>query len=147
MSLEVIKFFICKNNNVFVTGYNEIESKKVYQIIGVLGFQNIKGDYLIKAFLGNRELPEISNKLTKLTDQQQLTLENLAALLSPIIPSEVITSTRYSRIPRLLSRRNTRRSIKPERVYIGLALRLAHVVLWVDRTYSRGDNPVKTLIK
>jgi hypothetical protein len=135
LSLEAIKVFICKNNDVFVTGYNEIESKKVYKIIGVLGFQNIKGEYLIKAFLGNRELQEISNKLTKLTDQQQLTLENLGALLSPTIPSEVITSTRNSRIPRPLSRRNTRRSIEPERVYIGLPLRLADVVLWVDRTY------------
>lgn len=135
LSLEVIKAFICKNNDVFVTEYNEIESKKVYKIIGVLGFQNIKGDYLIKAFLGNRELQGISNKLTKLTDQQQLTLENLAALLSPTIPSEVITSTRDSRISRLLIGRNTRRFIEPERVYIGLPLRLAHVVLWVDRQY------------
>lgn len=140
LSIEVIKVFICKNNDVFVTGYNEIESKKVYKIIGVLGFQNIKGDYLIKAFLGNRELQEISNKLTKLTDQQQLTLENLGALLSPTIPSEVITSTRNSRIPRPLSRRDTRRSIEPERVYIGLPLRLADVVLWVDRTYR--TNPL-----
>ncbi len=140
LSLEAIKVFICKNNDFFVTGYNEIESKKVYKIIGLLGFQNIKGDFLIKAFFGNKELQEISDKLTKLTDQQQLTLENLAALLSPTIPSEVITSTRDSRIPRLLSRRNTRRSIEPERVYIGLPLRLAHVVLWVDRTYR--TNPL-----
>jgi len=140
LSLEAIKVFICKNNDVFVTGYNEIESKKVYKLIGLLGFQNIKGDFLIKAFFGNKELQEISDKLTKLTDQQQLTLENLAALLSPTIPSEVITSTRDSRIPRLLSRRNTRRSIEPERVYIGLPLRLAHVVLWVDRKYR--TNPL-----
>ena len=124
LSLEAIKGFICKNNDVFVTGYNEIESKKVYKIIGVLGFQNIKGDYLIKAFLGNSELQEISNKLTKLTEQQQLTLENLGALLSPTIPSEVITSTRDSSIPRLLSR-----------VYIGLPRHLDDIVLWVDRQY------------
>lgn len=135
LSLEAIKVFICKNNDVFVTGYNEIESKKVYKIIGVLGFPNIKGDYLIKAFLGNRELQGISNKLTKLTDQQQLNLENLAVLLSPTIPSEVITSVRDSRISRLLIGRNTRRFIEPERVYIGLPLSLADIVLWVDRQY------------
>ncbi|MCT7952576.1 hypothetical protein NG798_22525 [Ancylothrix sp. C2] len=141
LSLEAIKVFIDKNNNdVFVTGYNEIESKKVYKIIGLLGFQNIKGDYLIKAFVGNSELQDISNKLTKLTEQQQLTLKKLAALLSPTIPSEVITSTRNSRIPRPLSRRNTRRSIEPERVYIGLPLRLADSVLWVDRIYR--PNPL-----
>lgn len=140
LSLEAIKVFICKNNDVFVTGYNEIESKKVYKIIGVLGFQNITGHYLIKAFLGNSELQEVSNKLTKLTDQQQLTLENLAALLSPTIPSEVITSVRDSSISRLLIGRNTRRFIEPERVYIGLPLRLAHVVLWVDRQYR--TNPL-----
>lgn len=140
LSLEAIKGFICKNNDIFVTGYNEIESKKVYKIIGVLGFQDIKGNYLVKAFLGNRELQEISNKLTKLTDQQQKNLENLAALLSPTIPSEVITSVRDSRIPRLLNRRNTRRSTEPERVYIGLPLRLAHVVLWVERRYR--TNPL-----
>ncbi|TAD96618.1 MAG: hypothetical protein EAZ78_09860 [Oscillatoriales cyanobacterium] len=140
LSLEAIKGFICKNNDVFVTGYNEIESKKVYKIIGVLAFQNIKGDYLIKAFLGNSELQEISNKLTKLTEQQQLTLENLGDLLSPTIPSEVITSVRDSSISRLLIGRNTRRFIEPERVYIGLPLRLAHVVLWVDRKYR--TNPL-----
>jgi hypothetical protein len=140
LSIEAIKVFICKNNDVFVTGYNEIESKKVYKIIGVLGFKNIKGDYLIKAFLGNSELQEISNKLTKLTEQQQLTLENLGDLLSPTIPSEVITSTRNSRISRILIGRNTRRSIEPERVYIGLPLSLADVVRWVERKYR--TNPL-----
>lgn len=140
LSLEAIKVFICKNNDIFVTGYNEIESKKVYKIIGVLGFQDIKGDYLIKAFLGNKELQEISNKLTNLTEQQQLTLETLATLLSPTIPSEVITSTRESRNPRLSIKPNRRGSIQPERVYIDRPEHLDNVVLWVERKYR--TNPL-----
>jgi hypothetical protein len=135
LTLEAIKLFICKNNAIFVTGYNEIESKKIYKFIGMLVFKSVNGDYLIKAFLGEQEVQELSNRLTKLTTQEQFSLDKLVNLLSPTIPNEVITSVRDSRTPRLLSRPNTRRSIEPERVYIGLPPRLTHVVLWVDRIY------------
>lgn len=135
LSLEAIKLFICKSNDIFVTEYNEIESKKVYKVIRILVFKNVNGDYVIKAFLGEQEVQELSNRLTKLMTQGQFSLDELVSLSSPTIPNEVITSVRDSRISRPLIGRNTRRSIEPERVYIGLPLSLADNVLWVDRIY------------
>lgn len=139
-TIEAIKNFVCEYNNIFVTGYNEIESKKIYRLIGILVFQNLNTDYLIKAFLGEQEAQEISNRLTKLTTQEEISIDKLMSLLSPTIPNEVITSVRESRTRRLLIGRNTRISMEPERVYIGLPLYLADIILWVDRQYR--TNPL-----
>ncbi|QFS49788.1 hypothetical protein [Nostoc sphaeroides] len=136
LNLEALQSFFCPDQEKVVTGYQEIESKKVFKLIGLLVLQNgLSGEHLVKAFVDEHEVQEISNRLTFLKNQEQFSLEKLASLLSPTIPNEVITSRRESNIPERLVRQNPIRSIEPERVYIGLPQRLAHLILWVDRRY------------
>jgi len=130
LNLESIQSFFCPNQEKIITQYQEIQSKEIWKVMVLLVFQNVlTGDHLIKVFVDEHEVQEISNKLTSLENQGKFSLEKLESLLSPIIPSEVITSQRES------GRSNTRRSIEPERVYIGLPQHLADHVLWVNREY------------
>lgn len=136
-SLETLEEFISKNNHIFVTKYNEIESKTIYQTIGLLIFQDINSAYLIKVFSGEQEVEKLSNLLTeKLTIKQNFNLEELKSLLSPNIPDEIVTSVTQLQIPKFLSGK----SMEPQQVYIGLPQRLADAVLWVGDKYR--TNPL-----
>lgn len=141
LTIESIQSFLCPEQDKIITQYKEIESKEIWKVIGLLVFKNVlTGDHLIKAFVDEHEVQEISNRLTSLENKGQFSLDKLASLLSPTIANEVITSGRESRIPVRLGRPNTRRSIEAERVYIGLPEHLVHLVLWVKRKYR--TNPL-----
>ena len=136
LNLEALQSFLGSEQEKFVTGYQEIEAKKVFKLIGLLIFQNVlTGEHLVKAFVDEYEVPEISNMLTSLNKQGQFSLDILASLLSPRIPNEVIKYGKESSIPVRLVRHNPKNSIGIERVYIGLPERLVPIVLWVDRKY------------
>ena len=141
LTLEAIKSSLYPEQDKFITKFQEIESKKIWKAIGLLLFKNeSNGKHLIKAFIDEHEVQEISNKLTSLENHEQFRLEELQNLLSPTIPNSIITSGSESKIPQLLVRRKPRRSIAPERVYIGLPERLVDLVLWVERKYR--TNPL-----
>ncbi|MFM6452248.1 MAG: hypothetical protein ACKPH7_10615, partial [Planktothrix sp.] len=134
LTSEAIQAFISQDPNVFVKKINKIESKKIYEVIVLFVVKSVNGDYLIKAFLGEKEVLEVSTKLTELTTQENFNLKNVENLLSPNIPNEVITSVRESWHSGFLRRQNKRNSMEPKQVYIGLPPHLLDIV-WVERKY------------
>ena len=130
LSIESIEDFFGKKENIFITQYQEIESRKVDKTLGLLVFQESNGNYIIKAFLDSQEVPEIADKIVKLNTQGKFSWD----LLNPTIPVE----TEIRRRRPLIRRTESTQEIKS--VYIGIPDHLSETAFWVAREYR--TNPL-----
>jgi hypothetical protein len=139
LNIESIENFFGKKENIFITQYQEIESRKVDKTLGLLVFQDSNDNHIVKAFLDSQEVPEIADKIIKLKMQGKFSWE----LLSPAIPVETAKSIREIRRGRPLIKSNNRFIEDPIRVYINIPEHLANVIFWVALPFR--TNPLSAI--
>ncbi|MGI0498505.1 hypothetical protein ACOKW7_05270 [Limnospira platensis CENA597] len=127
-----IQDFFGEDEQIFVTGFQEIESKKIYRAIGLLIFKDLNcHQHLIKYFIlpdnysQIKDSTEIENDIKNLKNLDKIDINSL--LSHDFNHHDEIEVDEPS-------------LNEPIRVYIGLPRHLANKILWVDRRYR--TNPL-----